>query len=60
MMRLFVLQMGLDLNTQVVQEQVCSLNHTIVNKLYNLGIMLLSFRQKCMLYAFVYCICVMK
>ena len=37
MMRLFVLQMGLDLNTQVVQEQVCSLNHTISNKLYHLG-----------------------
>ena len=47
-------------HTQVVQEQVCSLNHTISNKLYHLGIMLLSFRQKCILYAFVYCICVMK
>ena len=41
----FVLQVGLDLNTQVVQEQVCSLNHTISNKLYHLGIMLLSFKQ---------------
>ena len=29
MMRLFVLQMDLSLNTQVVQEQVCSLNHNI-------------------------------
>ena len=43
-----VLQIGPDLNTQVVQEQVCSLNHTISNKSYNLGIMPLSFRQKCM------------
>jgi len=60
MMRLFVLQMGLDLNIQVVQEHVCSLNHTISNKLYHLGIMLLSFKHKCMLYTFAYCIYVMK
>ena len=60
MMRLFVLQMGPDLNTHVVQEQVCSLNYTISNKSYHLGIMLLSFRQKCMLYAFMYRICVMN
>ena len=45
---------GSRLNKQVVQEQVCSLNHTISNKLYHLDIMLLSFRQKCMLYAFAY------
>ena len=50
-MRLFILQMGLDL---VIQEQVCILNHIISNQLYHLGIMLLSFRQKCMLYAFAY------
>jgi len=36
-MRLFVLQVGPDLNTQVVQEQVCSLNHTISNKPYHFG-----------------------
>ena len=34
-------------------------SHTI-KQLYHLGIMLLSFRQKCMLYGFVYRICVMK
>ena len=44
----------------VVQEQVCSPNHTILNKSYHLGIMLLSFRQKCMLYAFAYSIYVTK
>jgi len=46
--------MGQDLNTQVVQVQMCSLNHKTSNKFYHLGNMLLSFRQRCMLYAFVY------
>jgi len=37
----FVLQMGLGLNTQAMQEQVCSLNRVTLNKFYHSGNMLL-------------------